>query len=68
MPPSRGWVDAAAVAENGNHVSQYLIFPERTVEVIKRVTASDETISVFSGQAVRNKLLIAKAQHNLPWK
>jgi hypothetical protein len=64
MPPSRKKIDRATVAENGNHRSQYLIFPEGMVVVAERVAAGDETIAGFAGQPMGDKLLIAEAQHD----
>jgi hypothetical protein len=68
MPPSRGRIDRAAIPENGNHLSQDLIVPERAILVGKRIAAGDETIAAFADEPVRYKTMVAVAQHDLPWK
>jgi len=68
MPPSRGRVDRAAIPEDGNHLSQDLIVPERAILVGKRVAASDKSIAAFGDEPVAYKPLVAIAQHDLPGK
>lgn len=68
MPPYRGWIDRAAVPENGHYLSQELVVPKRSILVGKRIAAGDETIGAFADEPVGDKPLVAVTQHNLPGK
>ena len=68
MPPSRGRIDPAAIAEDGNHLSQDFIVTERTVLPEKGITAGHQTVVTFADEPVGYKLMVAVAQHNLAWR
>jgi hypothetical protein len=63
-PPSWRQINLAAVAKNGDHLSQQLSVAERGVRARKRIAASDEGIDPLTDQPVGHKSMVAIAQNN----
>ena len=64
MPPGGSEIDRAAIAEDGNHLSQDLLVAEWGILPQMRVAASDEAIALSADHPVREKSPIAMAQNN----
>ena len=64
MPPGGSESDRAAMAEDGNHLAQELVFAERRVVPQMRVAARDEVIALSADHSVGHKCLAANAQDN----
>jgi hypothetical protein len=64
MPPGGSERDRAAIAEDGNHLAQDLVFAERRVVPQMRVAACDDAIALSADHPVGYKSLVAIAQDN----
>ena len=64
MPPGGSESGRAAIAEDGNHLAQELVFAERRVVPQMRVAAGEDAIALSSDQSVRYKALVANAEDN----
>jgi hypothetical protein len=62
ISPCRSEGDRATVSDDGDHHTQNLVAPERSVVVRKRIAPRDESIAPLPNQSVGYKRLIAVAQ------